>query len=559
MSLKRFLKRCLGKNTYEHHPDDFVHYENWLSNLKKRRTSGEFHYYPLISIVMPVYNVSLEWLKKAIDSIENQTYQNWELCIADDASPNKEIQEYLMKRENEKIKVVLLKENSHISVASNAALQLAKGDYIALLDHDDELIDDALFEVVKLLNKDPSLDLVYTDEDKKLLDGRRVYPAFKGGWNPEMLFSFMYVGHLGVYRKKIIDEIGGFRQGFEGAQDYDLILRFTEKTNKIAHLPKVLYHWRMIPGSTAVEVNSKNYAYDRGRLAVFQSLQRRKIPCVGVDEDTKVKGNYIPRFKLDSFPKVLLIIKFYEEDGEDTKKKLELIKAKTNYSNVEILGLHPRCEFNDGDLKCVTYSNNDFESIVSEVRRSNAEVLSILGSDIEPESEYWIEKMLPYALREEIAGVSGRIVSNKQKIQYSGGYYKFSKSGIEIMRADHNEREDALGYLGRIRRIQNTTVWFERAVMLRTSLLNNYLEQKNSLNNFDDLSIFLLFNEKLHLYHPFIKFKTNNSYDSQYTITNPTLIEKWTGVIEKRDVLLNSQITYINGKLVLKSKGDVND
>lgn len=501
---------------------------------------------------MPVYNVSIEWLEKAINSVEKQSYTNWELCIVDDASTNKKIQDYLLSKKSEKIKVVLLEKNAHISEASNAALKQAEGEFIALLDHDDELTEDALYEVVKLLNRDPKLDLIYSDEDKKLLDGRRIYPAFKGGWNPEMIFSFMYIGHLGVYRKEIVDLIGGFRKGFEGAQDYDLLLRFTERTNRIAHIPRILYHWRMIPGSTAVEVDSKGYAYDRGRLAVLQSLQRRNLPCIHVDEDPNIRGNYIPIFKVNNSSRIFLAVFFNGDNNDSLQKKIRKLEKTITYTNYQmvIFTSHESLAQNNSDVVLIN-DNNILQCVLSEAVKCRASLITILDLDLSPITEKWLEKMIPYANRHDIAGVCGQVVSENNKIVYSGGYYCFTGKNLSIMYADYGDEHDATGYLGRVRRIQNTSIWFDKSLMIKTELLAEYLKSESEEYSMRDFLFYVLYKGKFNIYHPFIKFISTNHYSSACTYIDAPFVEKWKGRIPKTDQFINPNITYRDGKITL--------
>lgn len=220
------------------------------ADLKKMAETVEiFSYKPLISIIMPVYNTPTYFLREAIDSVLNQVYPYWEFCIADDASTLPHVREILEEyvAKDSRIKVIYRNENGHISKSSNSALELATGEFISLLDHDDTLTPDALYEVVLLLNRYPDADMIYSDEDKLSPDEQLISPFFKPEWSPESFFSRMYTCHLGTYRHSLIKEIGGWRVGYEGAQDYDLVLRFTEKTEKIYHIPKILYHWRMHP------------------------------------------------------------------------------------------------------------------------------------------------------------------------------------------------------------------------------------------------------------------------------------------------------------------------
>jgi glycosyltransferase involved in cell wall biosynthesis len=238
-----------------------------------------FAFQPKISVVMPVYNVEKRWLAEAVESVFNQVYQDWELCIADDASPSPHIKEVLegFRKSDERVKVKYLTENRGISGASNEAFSLVTGEYAALLDHDDCLSRDSLFEVVKLVNSHPEADIIYSDEDKLSMGGMRLRPVFKPDWDPGLFLTYNYLCHLVVCRRELVDRVGGFRRGFEGSQDYDLLLRVTEITDRIFHIPKVLYHWRMIPGSAASVVDAKSDAFERGRQALADAMKRRGI------------------------------------------------------------------------------------------------------------------------------------------------------------------------------------------------------------------------------------------------------------------------------------------
>ena len=236
---------------------------------------ASFSSLPKISVIVPVYNVAARWLDKCVESVLNQSYQNWELCMHDDGSTNPDTLDCLRKwtSSDPRILVSFGEGNLGISAASNAALKMATGEYVALLDHDDELHVHALFEVVKVLNKHPDTDMIFTDEDKIVEDKqgatKHFEPFFKPGWNPQLMLSYMYVGHLTVYRKSIVDSLGAFRSEFDWSQDYDLALRVTEITNRIQHIPKVLYHWRAVGGSAAA--GDKPYA----RASNMAALTRR--------------------------------------------------------------------------------------------------------------------------------------------------------------------------------------------------------------------------------------------------------------------------------------------
>jgi glycosyltransferase involved in cell wall biosynthesis len=240
---------------------------------------SQFNYKPLISIVMPVYNIDEKWLRLCIESVTNQLYENWEFCIADDCSPSlhikKVLDEYAAK--DSRFKVIYRTENGHISKASNSALELTTGEFTALLDHDDELSEDALFEVIKQLNKTPNADFIYSDQDKIDEKGKRSNPIFKPDWNLQLFYSMNFTNHLSVYRTEVLQKIGGFRIGFEGSQDYDLALRFIEQIDEknIVHIPKILYHWRTIRGSLALGSDEKSYAHEIAENALREHFKRK--------------------------------------------------------------------------------------------------------------------------------------------------------------------------------------------------------------------------------------------------------------------------------------------
>src|SRR6266550_9321006 len=236
---------------------------------------------PLISIVLPVYNPDLAFLACAIDSVRAQIYQNWQLCIADDASTDPGVALILQKyaASDARIALTLRDRNGHIAACSNSALGLAAGQWIALLDQDDLLPEHALALVATAINSHPAAGLIYSDEDKIDGSGARTEPYFKSDWNPELFLVQNFVSHLGVYRRELLCEIGGFREGFDGSQDYDLVLRSIERLRpeQILHLPRVLYHWRKIAGSLAATSEAKDYAHDSARRAIREHLRRGKI------------------------------------------------------------------------------------------------------------------------------------------------------------------------------------------------------------------------------------------------------------------------------------------
>ena len=254
--------------------------KNKLKRLyKKPETQKDFSVNPKISIVIPVYNIKREWLKACIDSVLRQRYKKWELCIVDDASTQKQTKKVLksiMKNKDERIKIKFLRKNKGIAGATNEAIRLSTGEFVAFLDNDDEISKDALFEVVKAINE-KECDVIYSDEDELTLKGKRTKAFYKPSYSPDRLLSQNYMCHFLVVKRSIGESVGWLRDGFSGSQDYDFILRCVEKTDKIYRIPKILYHRRKVPSSTAVSVNNKPEAWEGGRRTIEDSLKRRNI------------------------------------------------------------------------------------------------------------------------------------------------------------------------------------------------------------------------------------------------------------------------------------------
>ncbi len=312
-------------------------YEKWINDVESEYPRDEaFEYNPQISILMSVYNVPDKYLIPCIESVKRQTYTNWELCIADDASTWSNVKDTLKRYERDSnIKIVYREEKGRISNCSNSALELATGEYIVFLECNDILAHNALYEVVKKLNEDKTLDFIYSDEDRIDNDGKnRHMPHFKPDWSPDTLMSFMYTGHLAVFRKSIADEIGGLRAGYEGAQDYDFVLRFTEKTDKIAHISKVLYHWRERKESAGESEDAEPYIMEATKRCKENALLRRGTDAYveRIGESSLFRVNY----KVKNNPKVSILIP--SKDNYDILKRcVDSIYGLTEYRNFEIV------------------------------------------------------------------------------------------------------------------------------------------------------------------------------------------------------------------------------
>ena len=386
-------------------------------------------YQPKISIVMPVYNTEKTWLGRAIESVRSQIYPHWELCIWDDGSTARHVSRVIdeYSREDERIRVLMSPQNRGISAASNGALSLATGEFVGFLDHDDELTPDALCEVVKLFNEKPELDFIYTDEDKLTLEGRRVEPFFKPDWSPDLLLSMNYIAHFAVVRRSLVQEIGGFTEGLEGSQDYDLFLRISERTGRIGHVAKPLYSWRKIIGSAAGNIGAKPYANAAGRQALQEHLRRRGI-AGKVSDGLIGPFRYRVRYNIIGQPLVSIIIPIRDR-VELLKRCLESIEEKTTYRHFEIVVLDNQSEEPDtltylaGLPHTVVPIPGPFNySYLNNVGAAHArgEFLLFLNNDIEVITEEWLEALLEHAQRKEVGAVGAKLHFPNGTIQHAG-------------------------------------------------------------------------------------------------------------------------------------------
>jgi O-antigen biosynthesis protein len=387
---------------------------------------------PKFSIIMPVYNVEAQWLEKAIESVRAQIYPDWELCIADDASSKSHVRSILTQYSelDSRIKVKVRTENGGISATSNSALELVTGDYIVLLDHDDELTIDALFENAKLINSHPEADYIYSDEDKIDAGGNRFDPVFKPDWSPDYFYSTMYTCHLAVVRSSLVREIGGFRSKYDGSQDYDLILRIVEKTCQIYHIAKILYHWRTIKSSTASGSSAKPWAFEAGKRALESMLQRSQYP--GCVEETINPGIYRVRRSIVEHPLVSIIIYSAGDDDSLLPNCISKIESLSTYRNFEIIiakrDALPQSSIANtsakdlsGDRTTRTAESFNFSTLVNQSTvEPKGEFLLFLRASTEVVTPDWLESMLELAQQKEIGAVGAKLLSPAGYIYHTG-------------------------------------------------------------------------------------------------------------------------------------------
>jgi len=539
------------------------------ANVENMRTR------PLISIVMPVYNPNLAWLEEAIQSLQSQVYTYWELCIADDCSTDSQVRAFLeqLMDSDKRINVIFRKENGHISAASNSALTLVQGEWVALMDQDDILPKDALYWIVEAINTQPSVRLIYSDEDKIDENGDRFAPYFKCDWNLDFFYSQNMFSHLGVYHKPLLDEVGGFRVGFEGAQDYDLVLRCIEKISheQIIHIPRVLYHRRAHSGSTAQTPSAKPYV----DLAVFQALteyfQRQGIDALV--ERTEY-GNRIRYHLPERLPLVSLII--------PTRNNLKLIQGcvesiinKTIYSNYEIIIV----DNGSDDVEVLAYlaslSTDSRIRILRDDRPFNhsqlnnaavniakGEILGLLNDDVDVISPDWLSEMVAHALQPGVGAVGAKLLYANNTLQHAG--VVLGIHGLVDHVCKYFPRHYA-GDFGRLGVVSSFSAVTAACLVIKKSVFQAVggFDEKNLPTDFNDVDFCLRVRALgyRNIYTPFAELYHYESATRGYARTVETeaakyIQEKW-GDFVKADPGYSPHLSLIYGDFTLAPQSRV--
>jgi glycosyltransferase involved in cell wall biosynthesis len=446
-------------------------YQMWLRQrslssamiAEMRRRSAALPYRPLVSVVTPVYNTDARWLRACIESVRSQAYPNWELCLADDGSTRAETRSVLREYEGDpRIKIKMLAANGGIAAASNEALTLAEGEFVAFLDHDDELTPDALFEMVVHLNQHTDADFIYSDEDKLELDGTRSNVYFKPDWSPEHFLTNMYTCHLMVIRRSLVERVGGFRQGFEGAQDYDLVLRLIDHAPRIHHVPKVLYQWRRIPESTAGHEGAKPWAHDAGKLALDDYVRRNKI-------NAEILPGAFPyvyriRYRIEGEPLISIVFpplpegaRSRADESRACERSLAMLVERTTYRRLEVVlpletaaASYPTFAIpSELTVRTVPIVGPPIRGRLPQQRRAAAHAagdhLLFLEWGLEPINSDWLIALLEFSQQPAIGAVGA-------KLHYSDGALKhigilLGVNGVAAP-ALHGYPRSAMGYFG---------------------------------------------------------------------------------------------------------------
>lgn len=551
---------------------DTFTYEQWRKDneitceeLEEQRKET-FAYEPRFSIVVPLFQTKEIYLRALLESVKNQTYANWELCLADGTGANSPLskiaEEYQKKGMN--IRYQILQENKGISENTNAAIQMATGEYIVLADHDDILAENALYECASEINSDRNIDVLYSDEDKIDMTGKKYFdPNFKPDLNIDLLCSMNYICHLFVVEKSLIDKVGMLRSEFDGAQDHDFILRCVEAAERVYHIPKVLYHWRCHINSTAANPESKLYAFEAGRKAVEEHYRRIGVPAKV--EHSSFYGMFRTRYCWQEQPLISIIIP-NKDHVEDLRKCMESIEQKSLYRNFEFVVVENNSteeetfqyykELEQRENVQVVYYKGGFN--FSKINNFGAtyakgEYLLLLNNDTEIINPECLEEMLGYCMREDIGIVGAKLCYNDDTIQHAGVVIGFS--GIAGHAFIESSRYDT-GYMGRIMCAQDYSAVTAACMMTKKSVFNAVGGLTEELEvAFNDIDYCLKVRElgKLVVYNPYAELyhyesKSRGMEDTPEKVERfnsevAKFCERWEEILRRGDPYYNPNLT----------------
>lgn len=542
----------------------------------KEQTAHRFAYEPKISIVIPLFNTPEKYLKELIDSVVAQSYGNWELCLAD-GSTSPKTGAYIKKHYNSEGRIVYRKieENLGISGNTNFAISMGTGEFIMFCDHDDVVAPNALYEMVKVINEKPKTDIVYTDEDLINSDGTvHSSPRFKPDFNFDFLRSINYICHIFLVRKSLIDRVGMLRKEFDGAQDYDFILRCCEQTEHIAHVPKVLYHWRAHDNSTAGNPESKQYAVDAGKRALEEHY--RRMGYEAVVENTGIFIVYRTIMKVQGNPKVSVII-LNKDHREDLEKCVVSIEEKTDYPNYEIIVVENNSELPEtfafyeelqrrySNVKVVTWDGPFNYSAINNygAEYATGDYYLMLNNDIEVISPGWMSEMLGYCQREDVGIVGAKLYYSDDTVQHAGVVVGVGGFAGHVRT---RFRKGETGYFGRLVTIQDTSAVTAACLMIKKSiyqLIGGFDEEfVVALNDIDlclkvrALGQLVVFNPYAELYHYESKsrgFEDTPEKKARFKKEIKRFREKWGEILSKGDPYYNPNLTLVRGDCSIRS------
>nr|WP_288555897.1 glycosyltransferase family 2 protein [uncultured Mediterraneibacter sp.] len=571
-NIKQYIKRAVDKTGKP--------YEEWYEEnrvteeeLQKQRETV-FEKQPLISIVVPTYKTPIHFLREMMDSVVNQSYSNWELCIADGSEGDVKVEQELERyhQQDSRIKYKILEKNLGIAGNTNEALELAVGDYIGLFDHDDLLTPNALYEVVNAL-QETEYDILYTDEDKITGDGsKHLDPNFKPDFSMDLFRSNNYITHFFVVKKEIMDKVGGFRSEYDGAQDYDLMFRCIENATQIKHIPMILYHWRVHMNSVAGDPASKMYAYEAGKKAIEDHLKRMNIDATV--EHTGLLGMYHVKYAIDGNPKISVIIpnKDHVEDLDkcirslyqvNTYKNFEIIIIENNSEKKETFQYYESLKKQHENVKVVTWGNEFNYSAINNfgVKYAEGDYFLFLNNDTEMITRDALEEMLGCCMREEVGAVGAKLLYADNTVQHAGVVIGFDNYAGHV---NMGIGRDDYGYMGRARMNCNYSAVTAACMMTKKELFDqvggfdeqfviacNDVDYCLKLRELNKLIVFDAFSEWHHYESKSRGYEDTAEKKERFEKEKAKFQKKWQKVLDEGDPFYNKNFPITEAPFTL--------
>lgn len=545
-----FAKKIYAKVFGEYTEEERI-YKNWIDQNEPNKQELEnqrntkFKINPKISIVVPVYNTPEEFFKELVQSLQNQTYSNWELCLADGSpEPIKYMKEYPKK--DGRIKYKVIGENKGISGNTNEALTLATGDFIGLLDHDDLLPVFSLYEVVKAINENPEVEFIYSDEDKlETIKGPRYGVFFKPDFSPYTLNSANYICHFSIFKKELMDKLGGFRSEYDGSQDFDIVARASELTNNIVHIPKVLYHWRAHKNSTAQNSDSKPYAFEIGKKVIKDHIKRNLNTEVEVT-DGLTPGSYEVKYLVKDNPKVSIILDGTKMNKEQILDKIKILKTST-YTNYEIIVITSE----ELEYKTIKSNGNNFEDYNNAVKEAEGKYFIIVDENLlKIDKASYIEDLVGICQDSTVGIVGTKLYNEQEQVEHSGIILGMNGIGDFLYKG---APKDIGTYMQRLLIIHNVTCVYVKYAMIDKEVftkIEGFSKEFNGLSVSIDTCLKMLKDKKQVVINPIISICVKELNETEKT-DEENLKNKWKNVYEKGDVYFSPNLSKSNTGLSL--------
>lgn len=546
-SKRREIALKIYNKYFKKYTNEELTYHKWIKQNEpskqklEKQKKEKFKINPKISIVVPLYNTPKKFFDELVESLKGQTYSNWELCLADGSpTPIEYIKDYL---KDGRIKYKIIGENKGISGNTNEAITLVTGDYIGLLDHDDLLPKFSLYEVVKKINENPDVEFIYTDEDKlEKKDGQRYGVFFKPDFSPYTLNSANYICHFSIFKKELMDKLGGFKSEYDGSQDYDIVARASEITDKIEHIPKVLYHWRVHQNSTAGNSDSKPYAFEVGKKVIKDHIKRAYDIDVSV-EDGLTPGSYEVKYLLKKEPKVSIIVDLDGVEKEKAEKIVQEIKI-TTYKNYEIITINKNNILeNDKNIE-PKENKTKFKTYSEAIKMAEGEYFIIFDKNLlSIDRKDYIERLLGICQNKNVAIVGTKLYNEQELVEHAGIILGMNGVGDFLYKG---APKNIGTYMQRLTIIHNVSCVYIKYAMISKKAyeeVNGFDEKEKGIFASIDFCLKQLEKKKQVILNPIIAIKIKKLSDVEKIDEQEKFIDKWKDQYKKGDIYFSPNLS----------------